>query len=354
MMKRGRPVRLLILLTLLSIPLGAFAADPFMTSINVVPATLSEPRPVVVTVEVRNASEETISATLYDPADQVCTSFGSGGTALMEPGASQRFTGTYTVTESQLEAGRLAYSLRYAFTSQSGEHVAATMPISARLTYEGAAPAEEGAYPVTAESAVLEVQQETTTDMMVQTGKSFTLAFRLVNRGSQTIDTILLEDPGILASPVSRGPLAPGEETMIGYQVTMDGVTIQSRPVVTYGAGGASQTLKLQTVRLHPVFPLTVSLASDAQTVRPGTRLTLHYGLFNGSDKTYTLTVREQTMGDVKSGITLRPGERYEGDFAMVMNQTSDLRLSVTGKDDTGAPVAVQSNTLTCYVSNAG
>ncbi len=94
------------------------------------------------------------------------------------------------------------------------------------------------------------------------------------------------------------------------------------------------------------------SLATDAQTVRPGARLTLLYGLFNGSDRTYTLSVREQTMGDIRSSITLRPGERFEGEFVVVMNQTTDLRLSVTGEDDGGDPVAALSNTLTCHVMN--
>ncbi len=203
MLKRRGLSRLMILLLALSIPTFARAAEPFLTSLTLVPDTLAEPRPVLVTVEVRNTSQETISATLYDPSDNPCPTFGPGGTALLAPGASQKMTSTYAVTQAQLDAGRIAYSLRYAFTSESGERVSATLPVAARITYEGAV-AEDAAYPVTAETPALEVQQETTTDMMVETGKTFTLAYRIINRGAQTVDRILLDDPGILEKPAAE------------------------------------------------------------------------------------------------------------------------------------------------------
>ena len=96
----------------------ALADDPIVCEMEVSQAVLTGEGTVRVNINVINVSDDgdAISVTLYDPAKNVCASFGSGGTANLAPGSSASYSGSWTVTQEQLNAGKITYIASYKVT----------------------------------------------------------------------------------------------------------------------------------------------------------------------------------------------------------------------------------------------
>ena len=99
---------LTVLLTLLC-AVNALADEPIAVEMEVSQTQLTGVGTVRVSINVFNIADDgsTISVTLYDPDKNVCSSFGSGGTANLAPGNGASYSGSWTVTQAQLDAGKI-------------------------------------------------------------------------------------------------------------------------------------------------------------------------------------------------------------------------------------------------------
>ena len=116
--KVTRPTGLCLLILVLFFALGACALaadDPVVFEMKVSPDKLTAPGEVKVSLSVANSSDQDMAypVTLYDPADNVVGGFGDGGSYRLTAGGRRTWEGTWNVTEAQLDAGEIAYTLKY-------------------------------------------------------------------------------------------------------------------------------------------------------------------------------------------------------------------------------------------------
>ena len=103
---------------------SAQTTEPGLTfTLSVDPSTLTAPGEVTVSARVDNAGGEdiTLPLSLYDPDGKLVTSFGDGGILYrLNSGESFPWQGKYTVKQSQLDDGKLVYTLRYSELAAGG------------------------------------------------------------------------------------------------------------------------------------------------------------------------------------------------------------------------------------------
>lgn len=189
--------------------------------IEVSPARLESPGPVEVRIAIANVQEEAISVTLYDPEGNICTAFGSGGTAQLEAGAAASYHGAWLVSQRQLDVGRIAYSARYAQEDDAGESIAATLPIAASI---------EGSVP----GARLQVERTVEPGMTCAAGDTVTIRYLVKNIGDTDIHALTFADPEILAAPVVTDSIAPGEEAEVVYAYAASQTPRTTHAEITY------------------------------------------------------------------------------------------------------------------------
>ena len=105
-----------MLLLALVFACGAAAEEEMVEfTIEVSPTTLTAPGKVNVSLKIANPTDQDMSApvTLYDPAGQVVASFGDGGSYILKSGDSRSWEGEWNVTQAELDAGEITYTLKY-------------------------------------------------------------------------------------------------------------------------------------------------------------------------------------------------------------------------------------------------
>jgi hypothetical protein len=114
-------------------------ADPVNVTIQVTPDSLTAPGEVSVSLRVSNPTgEDMISpVTLLDPDKNVVASFGDGGSYILKSGDSRSWEGKWNVTQEQLDAGAVAYTLSYHVEDASGSLVEMKKQAVAKLTFAG-------------------------------------------------------------------------------------------------------------------------------------------------------------------------------------------------------------------------
>jgi hypothetical protein len=316
----------------------ASAEEPLITQIEASPTTLASPGSVRVSINITNNSDAdgVISVTLYDPNDQTCGSFGSGGTAHLAAGASQSYTGTWGVTQAQLEAGRVIYSAHYVMTDASGQRVTGSKPLAVPIQYNAARAALTSyrSYPGGG----------------VIAGQTVQISYELANTGTVDLQDITITDPGITDEIVTHPLLKVGEKVTLTYSYIAGTASQTTQATVSYSyeingkTETSSKTHDPQVIDVT-IPDLQVTLTADPLLIEPGDQVTFHYTITNRSDLSYEqLRIVEAIMGDLDQNVSLGPKETISGDKTIYVSAATDYQLHVTGLDSTGNPVSFQSN----------
>ncbi|MDR0896384.1 MAG: hypothetical protein LBN04_00855 [Oscillospiraceae bacterium] len=328
---------LLVGLTLL-FAMSASAEDPIITQIEASPTTLSNPGNVRVSINITNNSDTdgVISVTLYDPNNQVCGSFGSGGTAHLAAGASQSYSGTWGVTQAQLDSGRFGYSVHYTVPGANGQPIIVNKPLAVFIQHNKAR-AELNSVRSAPGGGVI-------------AGQTVQINYELTNTGTLDLKDITIEDPGITDQTVTYPLLKVGEMVPLSYTY-IAGTTSQTTQATisySYEINGKTETSsKTHDPKVIDVTipDLQVTLTADPLLIEPGDQVKFHYTITNRSDLSYEqLRIVEAIMGDLDQNVSLGPKETISGDKTIYVSAATDYQLHVTGLDSTGNPVAFQSN----------
>ena len=118
---------------------GAESTDFLDVKMDLSRNRFSEPATITVNIRVTNIGEDDTPGpvSLYDPGEKLIEEFGESE---MTMGASKTWTGQWRVTQSQLEAGALYYSLKYYVVDDEGQLVRKTKRFGKTLIYEQAVP----------------------------------------------------------------------------------------------------------------------------------------------------------------------------------------------------------------------
>lgn len=312
-------------------PITVRAAEPS-------PKVLSGPGTVQVSISISNTSDSStpVTVTLLDPNGNICTGFGSGGTVSLGQGETRSYTGSWSVTEKQLNDKKIIYSASFKFQNEEGQPVPGTRPIPISISYNNAV-------------AELDVQRvpPTPKDGTVVQGQTVTLAYQLKNTGTIDLTDITITDPNISEETVTIPVLKPGETQNASFIFVAGATTKTSEAKVTYKFKEGSTTKSrsaTQSLVLNVTVPeLVVTLKADKQVVNPGTKITLTYTISNkGTLKYEQIKITDPLINEVESGITLEPGKEYTNTREVTVNATGTYQLTVTGTSSAG-PISIMS-----------
>ena len=134
---------------------AALAADPLKVSMELSASRFSAPETIAVSISVTNTGSCDLAGpvTLYDPDGRMVEAF---GTPTLAAGESRNWTGEWTVTQSQLEAGKITFMIRYTVYSglidENGQNtqVRKAKRFSKKILYTGPGPGAEAESPTPA------------------------------------------------------------------------------------------------------------------------------------------------------------------------------------------------------------
>lgn len=337
-----------IALGLCLLSIGAVAADdPLLISGQATPNQLTGPGTVNVSLNVQNISDiqTPITVTLVDPANNICASFGSGGTASLGPGASKAYSGTWPVTQAQLDAGKITYSARYSFQNETGQSYSATKPYPITVKLNNAKPE-------------LAVNRTILPNPAIK-GQTVQISYIIKNTGTVDATDIIIADPGIISSEVTHPLLKVGEQVELSYTYVADDTSKTTNASITYsyklGDKVQTSTNNVSAKVINITKPnLTIALSADKTSAAPGDKVKLTAVITNLSDLTYDkVKVTDLTAGDIDSGLSIAAGGQpmtITKEITMA-SAAMQFQFTLSGTDSTGTVVNFQSNPLSIPLS---
>lgn len=331
----GRPkaVILLLLLALCAAPALALADFvPVSLSAWALPARLSAPGEVTVTIEITNIADGDLpeAIELFDPEGtrvQVWPSLSMGSTV--------SYSGPWQVTSGQLEAGKLSYTVAYPLYNEETREMG-----RARQGLSVAVQRAQGEAVIAGDTAI--------TPKAASTGQAVTLTYTLANTGSATARGVTLRNFG---EKVFFGDIAPGGEAVRRAQtVRMGEESMLSQPVVSWqeGEDGETKDLSLPQEGIQWKEPdLLVTASVSEGLVTPGARVEVVCEIENVGEVTYTgMSVVELSLGELMGGITLEPGARQVVSGSLLVEADALVTFTVLAVDPAGQEVTFWSNAL--------
>ena len=333
---------LLIAALCLAFGLSALAADenPVELTLEVSPSSLTEPGKVEVSLRAANAGTETLDQiTLYDPAGSVVTSFGDGGVVSLAAGNFTTWKGEWAVTEDQLDAGAISYTLKYPLAGEDGETVQMISTATAALTFTG-------------EKAGLSVNR-TITPEVVRSGGSANVVYELYNNGNVDLNDIRVKET-ISKTAQKIDTLPAGEKKTLTFTTKIGNADLNSSAEITYKIKGNDKTQK-KTVD-QAVIPLAkpnlkITLSSPDTGVNIGEAATLVITVANQGNITYSnVTVSDAKKGEILTNLSIPAGATVTREKEFVLTEKTEFKVTATLPDNTGETKTVTTDPLTIGV----
>ena len=325
---------LLTALLCLAAPLALADDSLIRISTQAEPQTLTGPQSVTVTIKVVNSGEGDITnpITIYDPNGTQVAQWGS-----LSIGQSQSWQGSWNVTQEQIDAGRLRYSVSYTTYDDDGNPVPTTSTASVTVQKESAAPGLTASY--------------TISPTVAQKGQEVKLTYTLSNTGNVDLTHVRITNTGIDQKNINIASLSVGEKITKEYTFTMGDKSLSSNPKVTYQAKDSDTVLTYAKMAKKTIElaegSLEAELTTDAQEAgaKPGDTVVLTLTLKNTSNLTYSkLSVQDETLGEIESGIEVKPGETKEITREVIAQSPADYQFTITGETSSGTELEMNSN----------
>ncbi len=212
-------------------PKSSVSTEPSY-AIQVTPDNLTGPGEVSVSLRVYNNTGEDMvfPVTLLDPDGNVVTSFGDGGSYIFKSGDSRSWEGKWNVTQAQLDAGAVGYTLRYHEEDASGSLVETKKKVFAKIAFAG-------------ERVSLSVNR-TITPEVVRNGGQATVKYELYNNGNANLTDIRVQE-NISKTAKTVETLAAGERATVEFSSSIGNADLISNATITYKVEGSAKTEKI-------------------------------------------------------------------------------------------------------------
>lgn len=303
------------------------AEDPVEFSIEITPQSMTAPGDIQVSLRVANTSDQDMidPVTLYDPAGNVVTGFGDGGSYILAAGSFRTWEGTWAVTQEQLNAGEFAYQVKYHIEDENGDLVEMSRMAVARVEFTG-------------ERAALEVTR-TITPEVVRSGGTATVVYELYNAGNVDLNNVRVKE-NISRNAQTVKSLAPGEKQSLTFTSRIGNADITSSAEITYKAEGAadSTTQKIDEKVIPLAKPnLKITLSSPSTGVNIGEAATLVITFANEGNITYSnVTVKDEKQGEILTNLTIPANTTVTEEREFILTEPTTFKVSATLPDNTG------------------
>ncbi len=319
---------------------GSEAVDPIQVSIEATGTEMSAPGEIQVTLRVTNTTQEDFASpiSLYDPSGALVESFGEQGQVSLKADGFYSWSGVYTVTQEELEAGKAVYQIRYDQPGGDGVFTV-TQDAQIPLTYSG--------------DQVGLSATRTITPEVCREGKTVTVTYDLVNRGTVELRKIRVSDR-ISSRAQNFEKLAPGEHKTVTFTAKMGSEDLVSGGSVTYTVKGESESQQQDfpdVIIPKAVNDLTMSVTAVTPSIDVGETAVIRVTFTNNGNITYTgVTVRDQQKGEIFTGLEIPAGTVVERDREFTLTEPTSFKFSATMNDNTGASHELHSDTVNVQV----
>ena len=316
-------------------------SDPVSATIQVTPDSLTGPGEVSVSLRVSNPSSADMIApvTLYDPAGNVVSSFGDGGSYILKSGDSRSWEGKWNVTQAQLDAGTVAYTLKYHLEDASGALVELNKQATARIAFVG-------------ERVNLNVNR-TISPQVVRSSGQATVTYELYNNGNVDLTDIRVQE-NISKTAKTVKSLPAGERASVQFTSRIGNADLTSSAVITYKAAGSTKTEKItvEDATIPLAKPdLKIDLSSPTAGVNVGEAATLVITFTNAGNITYSnVTVTEAKRGEILTNLTIPAGATVTEQKDFILMEPSTFKVTATLPDNTGETRTMTSKELSIGV----
>ncbi len=316
-------------------------ADPVNFTIQVTPDSLTGPGEVNVSLRVSNPTGEDMIApvTLLDPDGNVVASFGDGGTYILKSGDSRSWEGKWNVTQAQLDAGAVSYTLSYHVEDETGALVEMKKHATAKISFTG-------------ERVNLSVNRTISPEVVRSSGTA-TVTYELYNNGNVTLTDIRVQEK-ISKKAKTVESLGAGERATVEFTSRIGNADLTSNATITYKAEGSTKTEKI-TVEdaIIPVAKpdLKIELSSPTAGVNVGEAATLVITFTNAGNVTYSnVTVSEAKKGEILTNLTIPAGATVTETKDFILMEPTTFKVTATLPDNTGETKTMNSKELSIGV----
>lgn len=312
---------------------AALADDPMKVSMELSTNKFSAPRSITVSITVTNVGDVDMPSpvTLYYPSGKKVEEFGSPTLAV---GASKNWSGVWTVTQKELEAGKITFKIKYSVYSdevdENGENtlVNKTKNFSKKIQYTGADPE-------------LEIER-TIMPQTAQKGQEVSVTYEITNVGPVDVSGITIkENTTISTKSGTIDSIAAGETGKYTFTAVMGTKDLTSNATISYKAGGKTFTSKVDSATVkYGEVKLSATLTADKKGGAPGDTVKLTLKLKNSGTTDFTnVTATDAALGTVFSNEKVPAGETLALEKELTITETQDIQFTVKGEDGTGKEV---------------
>ena len=330
----GLVLALVLVLALLCAGFALAESDSLKFNMELSSSKFTEPKTITVSITVTNVGESDLPGpvTLYYPSGKQVEEFGS---PTLTVGASKNWSGPWTVTQKELEAGKISFIVRYTVYDENGELQTPGIYVSKRIQYTGAEPELS-----VNRSIVPQVAQE---------GQEVSVIYEITNNGSADVSAVTIkENSSISKESGSIDGIPAGETGKYVFTVKMGKKDLTSAATITYKAGGKTYTSKVDTATIkYGKVNLSATLSADKKGGAPGDIVKLTLKLKNSGNTDFTdLNVTDETLGTVFSGQTVKAGETLTLEKDLTITDTRELLFRVSADDGAGGRVETATGTV--------
>ena len=312
---------------------AALADDPMKVSMELSTNKFSAPKAITVSITVTNVGDVDMPGPvrLYYPSGKQVEEFGSPTLAV---GASKNWSGQWTVTQKELEAGKITFKIKYSVYSdevdENGENtlVNKTKNFSKKIQYTGADPE-------------LEIER-TIMPQTAQKGQEVSVTYAITNVGPVDVSGVTIkENTSISSKSGTIDSIAAGETGKYTFTAVMGTKDLTSNATISYKAGGKTFTSKVDSATVkYGEVKLSATLTADKKGGAPGDTVKLTLKLKNSGTTDFTnVTATDAALGTVFSDEKVPAGETLALEKELTITETQDIQFTVKGEDGTGKEV---------------
>ena len=318
-----------VLMALLCVPgLSAMAeTTPLKISMELSANELTAPGEITVTIKLTNTSDTDTPGpvTLYYPSGKIIEEFGA---EVLAAGQSRTWQGTWEVTQSQLEKGKITFAYVHPALDDEGKQYNYQKNFSKQLIYRGA-------------EAKVEITR-IITPTIARNGQEVSVTYEIANVGTADITNVnIKENTSISKTRGTIDSVPAGKTATYTFTVKMAKKDLTSAATITYKAGNQTYTEKKdEAVIKYGEVKLNATLSASKKGGNVGDTVLLTLTLKNTGSVDYQhITVTDPLLGELFTGVSVPAGETVKLEKELIIGDTADYQFTVEGQDSTGGSV---------------
>lgn len=303
------------------------ANDSLKFNMELSSSKFTGPTTITVSITVSNAGESDLPGpvTLYYPSGKQVEEFGS---PTLTAGSSKNWSGPWSVTQKELDEGKIIFIVRYSAYNDAGELKSYAAELKRTIQYSGAEPELD---------VKRSIIPQTASD-----GQEVSVIYEITNNGSADVSSVSIkENASIAKDSASIGSIKAGETAKHVFTVKMGKKDLTSSATVSFKAGGKSYTSKVENATIkYGKINLSATLSADKKGGAPGEAVKLTLKLKNSGSTDFTnVVVTDEKLGTVFENVTVPKGQSLTLEKDLTITETQDLLFTVKGEDGKGQAV---------------